>query len=388
MQANNFRHQDYALTPEAGQFELMQADRPKSEVVSSDRLVVSDVMQRNKVAAIFLVHGTYAGDDILGIFRKVATVFPSLAVKLSRLEKKSLDALLSDTGNYTTKCAAQMSRTLNRTDDAIEVALFRWTGENSHIGRGDGAVRLLDQLLEQSFATGSRVQLWGHSHGGNVLALLTNLLGADLAHRRQFFNAAAPFHKRLFRAGSQTWNRVRDALLAEGNPLEHISLDVATFGTPVRYGWDVNAVDRLWHFVNHRPADGLPVYQAALPRSLDDILNARFGDVVQQLAVAGTGVSPGLWSWRSRIANRRLRRLLQKGVRRRDLLHRLKLGKRVADAGKTLLVDYNQPDASPLRLEAGHAVYTTNQWQDFHIEQVVRRCYQEPSSATNSSDGN
>lgn len=388
MQANNFRHQDYDRTPEAGQFELLHADQPKSVSDSNDG-VAPNVLQRNKVAAIYLLHGTYTGDDILGIFRKVAALFPSLAVKLSRLEKRALDRLLRDVANYSEEFATQLALRANGNEQGpIPVKRFQWTGENNHVGRCDGAVQLLDELLQQAFAAGSRVQLWGHSHGGNVLALLTNLLGADLTARERFFDAAARFYSHLYRGHQQAWNRVRDALHAEGNPLADISLDVATFGTPIRYGWDLNAADHLLHFVNHRCADNLPVYQAALPRSLDDILSARFGDVIQQVAVAGTGVSPGIWSWRSRIANRRLRGLLQKGVRRRDLLHRLKLGKRVADAGTTLLVDYNQPKTSPLHLLAGHAVYTTIQWQEFHVEQVLRRCYQEPSSAKRSSNGN
>jgi hypothetical protein len=379
MHANNFRHQEYGLAPRSGQFELLGVRQPDSEYDHLRDQDMSDILREKRVAWICLIHGTFVGDDVLGIFRKVATVLPGLALNLNRLEKKTLDTLLNDAGNYTAGFAEQLARRVNRAneDSAIPVTLFQWSGENSHIGRCDGAVRLLDDLLAQSFPDGARVLLWGHSHGGNVLALLTNLLGASLSAREEFFEAAACFYKPLFRAHLPAWERVRKVLAAEGNPLEHVSLDVATFGTPVRYGWDTRVATRLLHFVNHRPAEGLPAYQAAMPRSLDDILNATYGDFVQQFGIAGTGIAPWIWSWRSRVADRRLRRVVQRGIRRRDLLRRLTSGTRVADAGKTLLVDYDESDDRARRLLGGHAVYTRNEWQTFHQEEVVRRFYLE-----------
>ena len=44
-------------------------------------------------------------------------------------------------------------------------------------------------------AAEGRVLLWGHSHAGNVLALVSNLLRADAAGVDRFFAAAAPFYR-------------------------------------------------------------------------------------------------------------------------------------------------------------------------------------------------
>ena len=69
----------------------------------------------------------------------------------------------------------------------------------------------------------------------------------------------------------------------------------------------------------------------------------------------------------------RLARLLQPGLRRRDLLSRLKTGQRVPDEGETLLVEY--PDSPAARQLAGHAIYTRLTWLPFHAAEVARRFY-------------
>ncbi len=67
--------------------------------------------------------------------------------------------------------------------------------------------------------------------------------------------------------------------------------------------------------------------------------------------------------------------LLQPGIRRRDLLARLKAGVRVPEEGTTLLVDYEDAGDSIREHVGGHAVYTFSRWLPFHAEQVARRLY-------------
>jgi len=353
-------------------------------------LAVGDVYRQAGVRAIYLVHGSFVGADALGVVREVARVSPKAAESLRRLEKQLVDSIAKDAGNYTTAFAEAFERQINRDGaDRILVRLFHWSSENHHIGRADGAVRLLDELASQKDLTEGRILLWGHSHGGNVFALLTNLLNADSAMRREFFRAARPYFRWpvVGKVDMPVWTRTRARLSREGNPLRHLALDFVTFGTPVRYGWETGTCANLLHFVNHRPAGGLPADQAPFPPSIDDVLTARHGDYIQQIGIAGTNLAPTAWAWRAWLADIRLSRHLQAGIRRRDLLTRLKAGVRAHADGTTLLVDYGPAAGHIGQHLAGHAVYTRLEWLLFHAEEVARRFYnRNTNDATDKVD--
>ena len=217
------------------------------------------------------------------------------------------------------------------------------------------------------------ILVWAHSHAGNTLALASNLL-ASPEGGAAFFRACRAYYRRPggVREGLEHWPRVERQLQARKGPLRRIVLDVVTFGTPIRYGWDTAGYGKLLHVVHHCPGEGLPAWQAALPKNRQEAAKLRgdgaygegvYGDLVQQIGIAGTNFTPPLSArhiWR---AERRLRRLVEAGVRRRDLLTRLRCGQRVAADGTTLLVDYG-PGSGAL---AGHAVYTRERWLAFHV---------------------
>lgn len=310
---------------------------------------------------VVLVHGTFTGDDPLGFIRIASSAFPELAERARNAHKQISDSLLHDAGNYTTEFAERLQQ-----GTGIPVQLFRWSSENHHLARADAAIRLIDRIVGLELPASKRVLLWGHSHGGNVLALLTNLLAADSLARQRFFRAVRGVHHR------PAWKRAKDFLSSSDRPSLPV-LDLVTFGTPIRYGWDTDGYGQLLHFVNHRPQAGLPEYRASLPRSVEEITTAAYGDYVQQWGVAGTNLPPNVLSWPSWLADFRLAKLLQRGVRRRDLWQRLKAGARVADEGPTLLVDYG-PSDEPFPLNfAGHAVYTRLRWLPFHVGEIASR---------------
>jgi hypothetical protein len=338
---------------------------------------VGETFRAAGVIAIYLVHGTFVGDDALGFIDKLAGVMPSAAVALRRLQKQALDTLLKDGGNYSSDFAAEFEQAINcEGQRRIPLRLFYWSSENHHIGRAHAAVQLVDELAARHPTAEGRILLWGHSHAGNVFALLTNLLGADRETRYRFFRAARSYYRwpLIGRVDQPVWQRVQSLLDRDTLPLAR-ALDIVTFGTPIRYGWDSSSCARLLHFVNHRPADGRPAFQAAFPPVLDDVLSAAGGDYIQQLGIAGTNFSPDLFAWRAWLAELRLKRLLQGGFRQRNLLARLSAGVRVADEGETLLVDYGPGEGHIGQHIAGHAVYTRLGWLLFHAEQVARRFY-------------
>jgi hypothetical protein len=131
----------------------------------------------------------------------------------------------------------------------------------------------------------------------------------------------------------------------------------------------------LLHFVHHHPQPEVPEYRTRMPRSAEEIMHAVDGDYIQHWGIAGTNLPPNVFAWRSWLADLRLGRLVQSGVRRRDLWKNLKAGVRVPDEGKTLLVDYPPVDEPfPLNF-AGHSVYTRIRWLPFHAWEIAQRFY-------------
>ena len=267
----------------------------------------------------------------------------------------------------------------------IPVRLFNWSSQNNHLGRADGAVHLLDELArlaadmpseELSAAKPPRVVLWGHSHAGNVFALLTNLLGSDTASRDKFFTAARTFYRPwLCRdVDLPVWPHVRELLEEADHPLRRLALDVVTFGTPIRYGWDGDGYAKLLHFIHHRPCEGAAEYLG--PQSIEPLrlLGAVDGDYVQQIGIAGSNLAPNLFAVRALMADWRLDRFLERDVAREGYLTRLALGTRVPDEGTTLLVDYDEIESGIHNHFAGHAVYTRRKWLPFHCR-LVAECF-------------
>ncbi len=370
---NAFRHQRYSSDEPATVWHLIQpAPPPNSDSVEYAQLMASvgEVYRAAGVRAIYLVHGTFAGDDPVGLIRILERLAPGSARRLRQLNKDVFDKLAKDTANYPAQCATEFQRSTG-----VPVERVAWSSENHHLARAHAAVCLIDGLAERGYGPEDRVLMWGHSHAGNVFAIATNLLAADAAQRASFFAAGRCYYRQRWFGGlsKPVWDRVRQRLELPPAARQLPQLDLVTFGTPIRYGWDTDGYAKLLHFVYHRPRSGLAEHRTTLPQSIDDLLHATDGDYVQQIGIAGTNLMPAGVGLRSWLADLRLARLLQPGLRRRDLPSRLKTGQRVPDEGETLLVEY--PDSPTARQLAGHAIYTRLIWLPFHASEVARRFY-------------
>lgn len=344
-------------------------------------LRVGDALREARVGAIYLLHGTFAGYDALGMLTELGRWYPAGRDSIAKITKQLVDALAGDCGNYTSTYAAAFQQAISRENARpIPVRLFNWSSENHHLGRADGAVRLLDELASAHLEPGQRLLLWGHSHAGNVFAILTNLLASDAVTLGRFFDAC-----RLYYCWPLTgvvdipvWRRVQERLAGgQGLPGER-PLDLVTFGTPIRYGWETDGYARLLHFVNHRLQPGVPDHLTRFPPTAAQLLRAEAGDYVQHFGIAGTNTIPSPLALRAFKADWNLNELLQPGILTRDLFQRLSLGMRVPNEGTTLLVDYGPTNASVARHLLGHAVYTQTEWLLFHAEEIARRFYGLP----------
>jgi hypothetical protein len=375
---NDFRHHVYSAELPSCPPEFLSIPPPPGD---HDEILrrMADVGRRLRardVRAIFLVHGTFTGNDALDLARWIGHLAPSIGLWARRNQKALVDALLGDLGNFTSEYAAELETSLAGSEAPIPVRLYHWSSQNHHVGRADAALRLLDELHAQDFS-GGRVLLWGHSHAGNVFALLTNVLGATADAHRRFFDALRPYY-RGGGPGAELLKRIETSFHSESRPLAATPLDLVTLGTPVRYGWDSCGYAKLLHFIYHRAQPACDPHVAPFPFQLDDVLTAAGGDYVQQIGIAGTNFTPHPLAWRTWRCELRLNAILQPNLRRRDLASRLAVGMRIPSEGQSLLVDYAPGDLRLASSIAGHAVYTRREYMLFHAEEIARRFYDAP----------
>ena len=323
---------------------------------------------------------------------ELSRIAPNLSATLSRFGKRSLDVLLGETGNYTPGFAKTFQERLaGDSGECLPVELFHWSGQNNHIGRADGAIRLLVELAElaeslslQDFDVRHppRVILWGHSHGGNIFALVTNLLAAESGFREEFFHVTRSFYQSW--TGGEVlmprWQKVREFLNVADHPLRKIALDIVTFGTPIRYGWDRQGYSKLLHFIHHHNRNGEPEHLAPNVK-LKNAVFAKNGDFIQQIGIAGSNFAPLPCAIRTFLADRRLDKFLEKDLPGEFIIKRLGYRTRVPDSGTTLLVDYTQVESGIDRYLAGHTLYTRQKWLPFHCQQIVDQLYSEETSS-------
>ena len=336
-------------------------------------------MRAGGVGCVYLVHGTFVGDDPAGLACALGRVSNALADGLRRATKSLVNRVVGDRGNFTRAYADELEQALNATgvEPHIPVRVFDWSGANHHLARADAAVRLLDELLQHDASPTSRVLLLGHSHGGNVFALLSHLIAGESNDVAPFFKAArCHYYSSLTRCCDlEAWERVSERLASPERPVVNAPLDYITLGTPIRYGWSLRDGDRLLHFVHHRSSRTPPDHRASPPTSLAAFLNGEGGDYTHQVGIAGSNIPPFPLFWRAFWADRCLNRLLQPHYSPLDLWRRLKHGLRVADDGETLLYDYGGPEDRSLRSLTGHLHYTQCKWLPFHADEIARRLY-------------
>ncbi|MDZ4659539.1 MAG: hypothetical protein SH868_18360 [Bythopirellula sp.] len=387
---NRFRHQPYHAAEPTVPMEVLGTPlvvEPQAAEYDQALVAACESLGSANLVAVYLVHGTFTGNDAFGTFTELQRFSPRLAERLRSWLKGIVNLVIDETGNYTPRFASTFQAGLSQgVGRKIPVRIFNWSSQNNHIARADGAVRLIAQLAEvaeqlaeekNASSTPPRVMLWGHSHGGNVLALVTNLLAADRETRRRFFDAARVFYTPWLSKDSDmpAWEQVEE-LLETDHGVRRLPLDIVTFGTPIRYGWESRGYGNLLHFVNHRPSGQVPTHRTHHPLRPLHFFSALHGDYVHQLGIAGTNIIPVPLAVRTFIADRRLHDVLQSEHSWRGLLGKLAHGQRVHHEGPTLLVDYKDQGWRFWHHLWGHGVYTRRNRLPFHLAEIAKRFYQ------------
>lgn len=315
------------------------------------------------VKAIVLVHGTFVGSDPVGAVAWLKSMFPSIPSNVLRtLQKwidKTQDVLTRDLGDFLPEYVTLLKQGLG----GIPCYRFRWSSENHHAARAKAALDLIDFLVDVApkgpLSPRQRLLLVGHSHAGQVFALLLHLLASS---------KEVPLFLKAMEVPSTRQKILRKKL----QRLRTLSLDVLTMGTPPRYTWMLPPQGRvrLLHLINHR---------GKKPRAgrFSGVLSTRDGDYVQQWGIAGSDL---LGSTRSKLRrNKALVPLLGPSASPLHWNRARKYRTRLHSVGLNLLVDYRDT-FKLLRPKEwftlfGHGIYTRYKTLLFWVETVQQRWY-------------
>ena len=382
---NHFRHQSYLNEPPTAQFELIDARFPPqsgspeyAEVMNCFGEVLRGSNNSSSIDRVLLIHGTFVGDDALGWNDQIEKLFPAfgqqLGRKLDQWSKQIADLAFKESGNYTEEFRREFENSINRSASTqIPIELFQWSGQNTHSARCRAAVRLLAEYSNEptNFDTAStnRLHVWCHSHGGNVLAIATNLIGATLEVQLEFLEMVRP----VCEQDSPTRQALEllESIFRSKKSHTLPKFEIVNFGTPIRYGWDIGGYEKLLHFVHHRPKPGTPDHLAA-PIEVDlDLITKPQGDFVHRIGIANSNFLPFILDSNLVKTEIKLASYLEQGVLRKQYLNRVQHGLRVADEGKSLLVQYDDKNGLARKF-FGHGIYTTLEWLAFHAAEVTR----------------
>ncbi|MDH4185422.1 MAG: hypothetical protein OEV08_00370, partial [Nitrospira sp.] len=281
--------------------------------------------------------------------------------------KRLLDDQIGDAGNFTNAYVEQMKQSLNRgLDRPIHCVRELWSCEHHHLGRALAAISLLGRLRDwcetHKLGQGDRILVQAHGQAGLILALVSNLLCvAASSSRTRLFDLLSAFAGQTNRPDIAATIQRITPLLSNGTLLNGATLDVVTFGMPVRYGWDPSGLGKLLHIVNHRNlrTDGKTwLAKMELPQITMEMPIAWGGDYVQEMAVAGSDAVPE--SEAAKAANKAVWEIVEPFDGFERWLECARRAVRIPSEGLGLLVDYKDCTSSTNVRDHyfGHAAYT------------------------------
>ncbi len=420
---NDFQHAAYSRSDpgERVSYPEFEQGAPPDSLAWQDAMAqFGGGLVKAGVRAVVFMHGTFLGTDLFGVqrldeagglrrgySRGIPGVDALLALMredsngLGKLPggqtapfrddeqtKKLIDDHAKDAGNFSTVYVEQFKKAINRNvSRPIACTRYLWSSEHHHLGRALAALQLISKLrtisAELTLGAGDRVLVQAHGQAGMVLALVSNLLATGESSGRKTCLQTLKSYLEQTSATPEATARLDTieqlaSLLTAGKVLNGASLDVVTFGTPVRYGWDPSGLGKLLHIMNHRPMrmDGKRwLAKTELPQITMEMPIAWGGDYVQQLAVAGSDAVPT--SPEAQAANKALWELLEPYDGFERWLECARKSVRCPNDDTCLLVDYKDSTGSTNARDHlyGHAAYTRLYTLLFNTTEIVGRLY-------------
>ena len=416
---NSFQHDEMSRKNPGERLtvrEVAPTTLPESRPAQDAMATLGKRLSHAGVRIIVLLHGSIMGTDVFGVqrldelgglkrgySRGVAGLDALLALMREssngmsplpggmkpplandEVTKKLLDEQMGDAGNFTHTYLELMRQSLNRNlDRPIHCVRELWSCEHHHLGRAMAAVSMLERLHNwgetHKLGQGDRILVQAHGQAGLVLALVSNLLCvASSNSRTRLLDLLSTFASQVNRPDiALTIQRVAP-LLSNGAILNGATLDVVTFGMPVRYGWDPSGLGKLLHIVNHRSmrTDGKSwLSKMELPQITMEMPIAWGGDYIQELAVAGSDALPTAEA--AKAANKAIWELVEPFDGFERWLECARRAVRIPSEGLGILADYKDSTGSTNVRDHyyGHAAYTRLNAMLFNTTEIVRSLY-------------
>ncbi len=416
---NNFQHDEMSRKNPDDRVvyrELSGVAAPDSPPWQEAMGAVGAQLSRAGVRLVMFLHGSILGTDVFGLQRldEVGGLKRGYSRGISGLDsllafmregsngigplpgglipplpndeatKKLLDDQVGDAANFTRAYVESFRKATNQKAAPPLICVRElWSGQNHHLGRAIAACVLLEHVhrlvAEHTLGATDRILVEAHGQAGLVLALASNLLcPSQITGRKKLFDI-------LRLHAQQTALADLDAILERIGPsltsnslLNGAALDIVTFGTPVRYGWDPSGIGKLLHLVNHRNlrTDGKTwLSKMELPQITMEMPIAWGGDYVQELAVAGTDAMPVSES--AKAANKAVWELVEPYDGFERWVECARRAVRCPSEGSCLLVDYKDCTGSTNARDHcyGHAAYTRTDAMLFNHTEIVGRLY-------------
>jgi hypothetical protein len=416
---NNFQHDELSRKSPGDRLtmaELTVGAPPQSPAWFEAMAKCGTQMSQAGVRAVIFLHGSIIGTDVFGMqrldeagglkrgysrgvsgvdallaaMREGANGIPPLPgglkppLKNDDSTRKLLDDQVGDAGNFTNAAVEQFQNAINK-NLAMPLSCIRylWTSEHHHLARAMAAVRLMVDLRKlcetQKLTAGERILVQAHGQAGLVMALMSNLLcPSPIMGRPKLFTLLSSYAQASALTNMAAILVGLEPLLVSGSLLNGVALDVVTYGTPVRYGWDPSGLGKLLHIVNHRNlrTDGKSwLSKMELPQITMEMPIAWGGDYVQELAVAGSDAVPTTEPAKS--ANKAVWELVEPYDGFERWLECARRAIRFPSEGQCLLADYKDSTGSTNVRDHyyGHAAYTRLNAMLFNTTKIVELMY-------------
>jgi hypothetical protein len=416
---NNFQHDELSRKSPAGRLATAEltADPPADSPSWLDAMARCGArLSQAGVRAVIFLHGSIIGTDVFGMqrldevgglkrgySRGVSGVDALLAAMREgdngipplpsgmkpplandETTKKLLDDQVDDAGNFTSASVEMFQTAVNRNaSKPIRSLRILWSSEHHHLGRAMAAVQFLDDVRtisqNQKLSAGDRILVQSHGQAGLVLALASNLLcPSPISGRPKLLSLLSEYAEQTGQAKLAAAIKRIEPVLGTGPFLNDATLDIVTFGTPVRYGWDPTGIGKLLHIVNHRTlrTDGKTwLAKMELPQITMEMPIAWGGDYVQQLAVAGSDAVPATEA--AKTANKAIWEMVEPYDGFERWLECARRAVRFPSEGSCLLVDYKDSTGSTNARNHyyGHAANTRLNAMLFNTTEIVRALY-------------
>ena len=302
--------------PKPGTYQIIglsPIDPYKSPDWQNMMAMISKRLKNHQIQKIIFLNGTFMGEDPFDVLKALPYLPISLKKFIIRLSRFLREVIFKDGAQFT----RDYLETLQRALEDVQIISFPWSSTNHHLGRLEAAKRLLELLA--SFED-QRILLIAHSHGGQCLALLTQLL-----------------------SGAMESDRPSDL-----EKVKNKKLDLLTLGMPPRYRFHLGPNLKCLHLINHKT-------KYPLGGHLTGLFNTRDGDYIQQWGVDGSdNISP---IPEVNKINKSLQEKLGPGMDPLVWKNLIKKRARVPKDGHSFLIDYDD-NGFFIHTLLGHAIYT------------------------------